>query len=90
MLNCIKNLSQINENGAQEHSESDLGKSPIPGLSNGAGAGVFVEPFGITWAILGAFRGQLGAKGLPKLSLLAPSRQKVEKIEVQERVLKKH
>ena len=39
---------------------------------------------------LAPFGSQLGAKGLPKSSILAPSRQKIEKNEVQEKVLKKH
>ena len=36
------------------------------------------------------FGAQLDAKGLPKSSIFAPSRQTIEKNDVQERVLKKH
>jgi len=59
-------------------------------LPGGARKGAYNGP----WAPIGRFWGpfwtQLGAKGVPKSSILAPSRQKVEKNEFQEKVLKTH
>ena len=66
-LKFIKNPSQINENGAQEHSKNDLGKNPIPGLANGAGAGVFLSFLGLLGRFLATFWRPAGRQGAPKI-----------------------
>ena len=80
-------IPKINQKGTQERSGKRSWKL-------GANMG---SPSNSIWAFLaplGRFRTpfwtQLGAKGLPKSTFLAPSRQTIEKNEVQERVLKQH
>ena len=78
---------KINQKGTQERSGKRSWKLGANMGSPSNSIWAFLAPLGRFWA---PFWTQLGAKGLPKSSLLAPSRQKIEKNEVQEKVLKTH
>ena len=51
---------KINKNGAQERSESDLGRKSVVGSQKSVNATPFWVPFGRSWA---PFRAALGTKG---------------------------
>ena len=70
------NPSQIDQNDAQERSASDLGSRSAQCNSTGN----FLKPF---WWLL------LGAKGIPKSSILAPGSIKSRENDVQEEVFRK-
>ena len=81
------NPSQINQNGAKERLESDLGSKSVPCYDKRRSRGYqdlifrgLLAPLGRFWAPLWA---QLGAKRLPKSSFLGPSRAKISKNDVQ-------
>ena len=82
----IQNPSKIDQSGAQERSESDLESKSVPRVSPQEVFGAFLTPFGRFWASCWTL---LGAKGVPKSSILAPGIIKSQKNEVQEGVLEK-
>ena len=61
----IQNPSEIDQNGAQEGSESDPGSKSVPGNPPGS---FFGSHFGATWAILGAILDPAGRQGGPKIN----------------------
>ena len=80
----MQNPSQIDQNGAQERSKSDIGSKLVPDYQKRRYvllcARSLLAPLGRFWAPFGT---QLGAKGLTKSSFLAPSRTKISKNEAQ-------
>ena len=75
---------RINQNGAQEHSENELGGKSVSRTTPRPHPEMILRAIlarlARFWAPFGA---QLGAKGLPKSSFLAPSRTKISKNEAQ-------
>ena len=67
----IKNPSQIDQNDAQERSESDLGIKSVPGTvfwsTIGASGGAFCHHVVAAWVILGTILDTAGRQGYPKI-----------------------
>ena len=67
----IKNQSQIDQNDAQERSESDLGIKSVPGTvfwsTIGASEGAFCHHVVAAWVILGTILDTAGRQGYPKI-----------------------
>ena len=84
--NGIQNPSKIDQHDAQECSESDLGSKSPKEPKGRDEINEFLAPL---MRLLVPTWTQLGAKGIPKSVILAPSRDKSRQNEVQEGVLKK-
>ena len=82
----IPKSSQIDQNGAQERPEKQLGSKLAQECAPETKLTCFLSPLGRFWA---PFWAQVDAKGLPKSSIFAPSRCKCRKNEVQEGVPEK-
>ena len=101
MQSCIKNDDKIRQNRRkwlQNQPKWSLGELWTRNLEALAFGGrilshvlcyffSFLAPIGRFWM---PFWIQLGAKGLPKSSILGQSRQQIEKNEIKERVFKTH
>ena len=79
----MEKASQINQNGAKQGSESDLGGKFVWTYPSEDRPAKFLEHFGYYLGDFRAFGAQLGAKGLPKSSFLVQSRAKISKNAVQ-------
>ena len=62
----------------------------IPGMFFAIPGMLFVEPIGATWPILGAIWDQTGRQWRAKTNFSAPGYPKIEKIEIQGKVLETH
>ena len=66
---AMQNQSQIDQNGAKERSESDLGSKSVLGFQNSGRGFEQWMLFCATWAILGAIFGPAWRQGVPKIEL---------------------
>ena len=77
---AMQNQSKIDQNGAKERSESDLGSKSVPGFQKSGRGFEQWMPFCATWMILGAILGPAGRQGVPQIELFGiKSHQNVEK-----------
>ena len=89
---AMQNQSKIDQNGAKERSESDLGSKSVPGFQkSGHGfekwmqflrhLGDFGRHFGPSWAPRGSQNRAFGRQGVPKAAKIASKKRSKKKLD---------